>query len=328
MTRAARPNLLLVIADQHRFDFTGANPELPPLTPVLDRLAARGVSFTNAVTPAPLCAPARACLASGRSYDRCGVAGNAQDYPLDQQTYYGLLRDSGYHVAGAGKFDLHKATLDWQLDGSRHMSEWGFSEGIDSEGKHDAIKSGAERPAGPYMAELHRRALAAQHVRDYARHKYRDTDPTPLPDDLYGDNWIAENALGLLDRCPADRPWHLVVNFSGPHEPMDVTAGMRQRWAGVRLPPPHDNDEWDAATHQRIRQNYAAMIENIDRHLGAPPGGGGGARRAGTHRHRLYQRSWRDVGRSWTVGEKHVLPPVCWHPARRGWAGDSRGREQ
>src|SRR3712207_7607524 len=57
------------------------------------------------------------------------------DYPLDQPTYYQALRAAGYRVAGVGKFDLHKATLDWGLDGSRLIAEWGFTEGIDNEGK-------------------------------------------------------------------------------------------------------------------------------------------------------------------------------------------------
>ncbi len=269
MSAATRPNFLFLLPDQHRPDFLGTNAALPIRTPHLDALAAAGTSFTRAITPSPLCAPARACLAAGRRYDRCGVPGNDTDYPLDQPTYYAALRASGYHVAGVGKFDLHKRTLDWGGDGSRSLDAWGFSEGIDNEGKRDAIKSGATDPTGPYMAHLHARGLAAAHVEDFRRRRtYRDTFPTPLPDDAYCDNWIAANGLRLLERFPTDRPWHLQVNFTGPHEPMDVTAGMRDRWRDVAFPPPHRNLEWDAETHRQIRRNYAAMIENIDRHVG------------------------------------------------------------
>ncbi len=263
------PNLLFLFPDQHRPDWLGTNPALPVRTPNIDALARGGVAFSRATTPAPVCAPARACLASGRSYRRCGVPSNRCDYPLDQPTYYRALRDAGHHVAGVGKFDLHKKTMDWGLDGARSLDAWGFSEGLDSEGKHDAIKSGAAIPKGPYMAYLHERGLAAAHVRDFRRrHMYRDTHPTPLPEEAYCDNWIAERGLQLLRAFPTDRPWHLQVNFTGPHEPMDVTERMQARWRDVALPPPHDNDQWDAETHQRIRRNYAAMIENIDRHVG------------------------------------------------------------
>ncbi len=113
------------------------------------------------------------------------------------------------------------------------------------------------------------RGLAGAHVDDFARRRsYRDTHPTPLPEEAYCDNWIADNGLRLLRSFPAGRPWHLVVNFTGPHEPMDVTEPMWQRWKDADFPPPEGNDQWDAATHRRIRQNYAAMIENIDRHVG------------------------------------------------------------
>ncbi|MBI3973073.1 MAG: sulfatase-like hydrolase/transferase, partial [Chloroflexi bacterium] len=155
------------------------------------------------------------------------------------------------------------------LSGDACLPEWGFTEGIDNEGKMDAVRSGALEPKGPYMAHLHARGLAQLHVDDFRGRKgYAATHPTPLPDDAYCDNWIAENGLRLLERFPAGRPWHLVVNFTGPHNPMDVTESMQRRWEGIELPPPETNDQLDAATHRRIRQNYAAMLENIDDHIG------------------------------------------------------------
>ena len=67
---ARRPNILFLFPDQHRYDWTGANRGLPIHTPNLDRLSQRGVRFTKAVVASPLCAPSRACLASGKEYDR------------------------------------------------------------------------------------------------------------------------------------------------------------------------------------------------------------------------------------------------------------------
>ena len=266
-------------------------PALPLRMPHLAQIAARGVRFTRAVCPSPLCAPSRACLASGREYDRCGVPGNGADYPLQQPTYYQALRDGAYRVAGVGKFDLHKATLDWGLDGSRLLREWGFTEGIDNEGKLDAIASytgsrgtgsgssaasAPGAPRGPYMAYLQERGLAETHVADFQGRRgpqgHLRTHPTPLPEDAYCDNWIAANGLRLLEGFPAGRPWHLVVNFTGPHSPMDVTAAMRERWEGARFPPPSATgeglDEVALEAHNAVRQNYAAMLENIDPQMG------------------------------------------------------------
>ncbi len=280
-TERKPPNILFFLPDQHRPDWLGLNPALPLRTPHSDALAQRGVRFTRAFCPSPLCAPSRAALASGRDYHRCGVVNNNQDYPLDQPTYYQALRDGGYRVAGVGKFDLHKGLakpedLDWHLDGSRLLHEWGFTEGIDNEGKLDG--SNAYRlhggPRGPYLAFLQDRGLAETYVREHeTRKQHMDAYTTALPDDAYCDNWIAENGLRFLRGFPADQPWHLVINFTGPHNPMDVTAtmlatGPSPGWQDVDLPLPHNNDHPDREGLLRNRQNYAAMIENIDRHVG------------------------------------------------------------
>lgn len=266
-----RPNILFLFPDQLRFDWIGGNPQLAVRTPNLDRLGRMGTRFVNATVASPLCAPSRACLASGKWYERCAVSGNDVDYPLSQTTYYKLLRESGYHVAGCGKLDLHKATSDWGLDGKRLLPEWGFSDGVDNAGKFDAIRSGAVTPRDPYMAYLHRRGLAAAHVADFRRRQkngYADTETTPLDDQAYCDNWVANNGLELLRRAPKGRPWHLVVNFTGPHNPMDITRRMEKLCRGRAFPQPNRCEQYNPETHLAIRQNYTAMVENIDRWTG------------------------------------------------------------
>jgi len=274
-----KPNILFFLPDQHRPDWLGVNPALPLKTPNLDRLCAAGVRFTRAFTPSPLCAPARACLASGLDYEHCRVPGNRENYPPDLPTYYQRLRDAGYRVCGVGKFDLHKdlarphAELDWHLDGSRSLRDWGFTEGIDNEGKYDGSASyrAAGKPKGPYMNYLHSRGLAAAYVQEHAEvGKHRGAYTTKLPEEAYCDNWVAENGLAFLRDFPADQPWHLVVNFTGPHDPRDVTQRMHDAWEGVDFPLPVNNQQRDFSPddHQRNRRHYAAMIENIDRQVG------------------------------------------------------------
>jgi arylsulfatase A-like enzyme len=265
------PNILFLFPDQLRHDFVEPDSGIPVRTPNLKRLVAGAVRFTRAVTPAPLCAPARACLASGMEYDRCGVPSNQRNYPLNAPTFYQALRTAGYHVMGCGKFDLHKPELDWGLDGQRLIREWGFSAGVDNEGKHDGTRSyvKAGRPMGPFMAYLEKLGLARVHVADYERRKgHGATFATPLSDEAYGDNWIARNGLALLDAAPRNKPWFLQVNFNGPHDPWDITASMEKRWRGVSFPQPNRCDQLDPETHERVRQNYAAMIENIDARVG------------------------------------------------------------
>ncbi|MCU0522590.1 MAG: sulfatase-like hydrolase/transferase [Anaerolineae bacterium] len=269
--RATRkPNILFFLPDQHRADWTAMNPALPLRTPTLNRLAGQGTTFSAALCPSPLCAPSRACLAAGRTYDRCRVANNQDDYPLDQLTFYRVLRDHGYHVAGVGKFDLQKGSAQHSLDGKALIDAWGFSDGIDSKGKWDAVTSWDGAPHDAYLAYLDGHGLAQTHIDDMVSRRagpYTTTHPTPLPEHAYGDNWVAAQGVRMLRDFPDDRPWFLQVNFTGPHDPMDVTQGMWQDWQNVDFPPAHANTQLGVEAHTRIRRNYAAMVENIDRHL-------------------------------------------------------------
>ena len=71
-----RPNILLVLADQQRWDSVGAYGQRLETTPNLDRLADDGVRFELAFTPQPVCGPARACLQTGRFATETGCVAN------------------------------------------------------------------------------------------------------------------------------------------------------------------------------------------------------------------------------------------------------------
>ena len=276
-----RPNILFFFPDQHRGDWTGYNGTPGVRTPNLDRLAERGQAFRNALTPSPLCSPARGCLAAVAPYDAQAVKHNQHDVDPDEPNLYQALRAAGYQVLGCGKFDLLKASMNWGETG-RHgdgpdadLHRLGFTDGIDNAGKHDFVAGHKKGRREPFQAFLSQHGLLDTHLQDYAarawkdRANYTNTAPTPLPDFAYCDNWIAANGLQLLEAASGDAPWFLQVNFNGPHEPMDVTASMQSRWLDAELPPPDASNQYDTEQHNAIRANYAAMIENIDAHLGS-----------------------------------------------------------
>lgn len=265
-----RPNILFFYPDQHRPDWVGEGSDVPVRTPNLDWLVGRGARFSNALTPSPVCAPARACLASGKEYDRCRVPSNGFNYPLDQTTVYTLIRDNGYRVMGCGKFDLHKKSESWGIDGKHHLMEWGFSDGIDNAGKWDAVRSGRKKPKDPYMQYLEVHGQRLVHIQDMEKRRVKNAaHATPLTEDAYCDNWIAENGLQLLKKARRNEPWFLQVNFTGPHDPWDVTERMKRLGLTIEgLPQPNRNTQFTPEQHIAVRQNYTAMVENIDRWLG------------------------------------------------------------
>ncbi len=284
---ASKPNILFLLTDQQRPDWTGMNPDVPVRTPNLERLANRGTWFTEAICPSPVCNPCRASLASGMEYDRCGVPGNDVDYPLDRPTYYQRLRDdAGYHVMGCGKFDL-ASQFPLDLTGDSGLERWGYSAGVFNAAKNNTIlrvlADPEHEPQDPYTAYLAEEGHLETHLEDYRRRSsfgdaapsedpdWTATFPTPLPQDAYYDEWITGNAEHLLGNAPEDEPWFLEVNFQNPHHPWDVTEEMYEwyRDPPVAFPSPvESNLDVSSAVHQEVRRNYAAMVEHIDRCVG------------------------------------------------------------
>ena len=278
-----RPNFLFLLSDQHRPDWLGRNPDIPVPTPQIDHLAHRGVDFTQAIVASPVCGPSRSCLASGMEYENCGVEVNRDLYNPDLTTFYRHLRDSGYHTMATGKIDLHKGAEGRTLDGRQNMDEWGFSDMQITAGKGGGYFGGTAGPKEPYYAYLAglKPPLDRVCAEDIQRRStpreenwWGMTEITPLDDEHYLDNFTAREGLRMLDDAPDESPWFLIVNFNGPHPPMDITASMERKYRGPDrviedFPQPRDYDgPFPPEQHVRIRQNYSAMVENIDGWLG------------------------------------------------------------
>ena len=281
MSPSTKPNILLLLADEHRYDWHGVDQRLPVRTPNLRALARAGAWFQHAVTPSPLCAPARSCLALGSEYGEGGaVRINQLDLPAEarSRTVYRRLVELGYRVGNCGKLDLNKQSHSWGADGQHVVEgqsifrEWGFTDGFDSEGKGPAARFG-KHPRGPYGVFLQQQGLARKFQKDIEARKaaaspYVITEPTKLPDEAYNDNWVGRAGLDLINRMHGSDPWFLQVNFSGPHPPMDVTRAMHQWYREVDFPLPEGSREFTPEVHQQIRRNYSAMVENIDGWIG------------------------------------------------------------
>ena len=282
------PNILLFFPDQHRPDWTSINKGLPVRTPNLERLAGEGLRFTQAICPSPLCAPSRACLALGREYDRTGVPTNKHNVADGEITFYARLRDAGYRVGGVGKFDLRKGASDWGLDGRHHVNgksyfdEWGFTDGLDSEGKgatllkivnrEDPANARGEAPYSKMLTDRHdgslKRYLEWHNQQKKEKIGWAYTAPMDIPDDAYNDNWVGNNGLNLIKEFPTGKPWFLQVNFPGPHPPEDITFKMAEWYKDAAFPEPHKNDQLPKEKHTDIRRNYSAMVDNIDQWFG------------------------------------------------------------
>src|SRR5688572_15010402 len=123
---ADRPNVVLILADDLGYGDLGCYGHPKFKTPNLDRLAAEGVRFTQFNCPAPLCAPTRAALMTGRYPTRCGLTTNPAPDSTPPQDHFrlaaaeitlaDLLGHSGYATGMVGKWHLgHKAPDAWPM---------------------------------------------------------------------------------------------------------------------------------------------------------------------------------------------------------------------
>ena len=101
---AERPNILFIIADDASRDSFGAYGSTYVETPGFDRIAREGVLFTNAYNCNPKCAPARACLLTGRYSWQLEEACNHNPFLSSKWQFYPyLLEKAGYRIGYTGK---------------------------------------------------------------------------------------------------------------------------------------------------------------------------------------------------------------------------------
>jgi arylsulfatase A-like enzyme len=103
-----RPNVVMILLDDLRWDELGCTSHPYVKTPAVDRLAAEGMLFRNAFSVAPLCSPSRASFLTGRYPHQHGIVDNLDRSPLSHQlvTWPRVLHDAGYQTAWIGKWHM------------------------------------------------------------------------------------------------------------------------------------------------------------------------------------------------------------------------------
>lgn len=229
----ARPNVVFILADDLGWTDLGCQGSKYYETPNLDRLAAKGMRFTQGYTCGPNCQPTRAALMSGQYGPRTGVytvggidrfdwrsrplrpVDNVVKLPLEKITVSEALRAAGYRTATFGKWHLGQ-------DAEHHPLKQGFDEAIVSAGRHFdfATSPRVETPPGTYLADF----LTDKAVDFVRRHK--------------------------------DRPFFLYLTHFGVHAPHEAKPELIAKFKGK---PP-------AGGHRD--PTYAAMIASVDESVG------------------------------------------------------------
>ncbi|MGH7718801.1 MAG: sulfatase family protein [Gemmatimonadaceae bacterium] len=106
---AAPPrNVIVVLSDDHRYDFMGFMPRAPEFlrTPGMDRMAAQGAHVLNAFVTTSLCSPSRASMLTGQYAHRHGVVDNTSPIPAGTVFFPRSLQQAGYRTGYVGKWHM------------------------------------------------------------------------------------------------------------------------------------------------------------------------------------------------------------------------------
>lgn len=109
---STKPNILVLMSDEHARRVMGAYGNSTVRTPNLDGLAAASTVFDAAYTPSPICVPARAALATGRDIHEIGCWDNAHPYEGTPVSWAHALRGAGFSVESIGKLHYRDAAQD------------------------------------------------------------------------------------------------------------------------------------------------------------------------------------------------------------------------
>jgi len=105
---AMRRNIILVLSDDHRYDFMSFMDEAPAFleTPHMDRMAREGAHLANAFVSTSLCSPSRASILTGRYMHNHRITDNQRPPPEGTVFFPQLLQQAGYRTAYVGKWHM------------------------------------------------------------------------------------------------------------------------------------------------------------------------------------------------------------------------------
>lgn len=103
---SAKPNIVIIITDDHSFQTIGAYGSPYGATPNIDRLAREGMIFNKAFVANSICAPSRAILLTGKYSHKNGMRDNRDRFDISQDIFPKRLQQGGYSTAWIGKWHL------------------------------------------------------------------------------------------------------------------------------------------------------------------------------------------------------------------------------
>lgn len=260
MTDDARPDILLIMTDQQRFDTIRCLGNDLIRTPNLDRLVARSTTFGNAYSTCPVCVPARYTIRTGCEPTRTDIWDNTvpngrhaaiadEIGPYLGETMSGL----GYRTFGVGKF---------------HTTPWDAPVGLETQLHSEELYHTPEQRAGDAYAAW----IAAEHpehdwvdaLMGERTEMYYMPQMSAMPADCTVESWAADRTVELIE-TDDPRPYFGHVSFIGPHPPFAPPAPFHRMYDPDRMPLPVLGDLAVDHLDQHLPwMNHAVFAEDVD----------------------------------------------------------------
>ena len=267
--RAEKTNVIFVLADDLGWGELGSYGQQKIPTPNLDRLAAQGMRFTQHYSGAPVCAPSRCVLMTGRHLGHAEIRGNSQatellpefkegQYPISENahTFVELFQKAGYATGAMGKWGLGPVGSTGAPDRKGFDLFFGYN---------------CQAVAHSYYPEyLWRNAeKVIINPKPISGHEKKVEGEVRMEDRIgenYAPSLMIAEAVKFIETNQA-RPFFLYLPFVQPHVAMHPPRESVDKFPREWDPEPYRGESGYLA-HPRPHAAYAAMISELDGYVG------------------------------------------------------------
>lgn len=275
-----KPNILLILADQHRQDCIGCygNPDVK--TPNIDLLAQNGTRYDEHYTVYPVCTPSRYSMLSGQyTHQHCAWT-NESTLPNGTATFPKILKNNGYSTAAVGKMHFTPTYQNVGFD-TMILSEQNGQGRFEDDYHKYLMKNGLVDAIDlTDQVDTHRQDASKTYYDHFGAFE------SDLKCEHHSTEWITRQALSQIDKWDENGGNLLMVGYIKPHHPFDPPAPYSEMYNPNELTIldgyTKDVSELDYENHhgffdhktlseeklRRIMANYYGTITQIDDNVG------------------------------------------------------------
>jgi arylsulfatase A-like enzyme len=264
-----KPNVLILMTDQQRYDTIGAAGFSYMQTPHLDRLVREGCLYRFGCSPNPICLPARHNLLTGLPAREHGFPDNLFGVTTrtDLPTLPRILSDNRYETRAIGKMHFKPPRRHNGFDKMDLMEELPFY-----------------REQDEYAMYLQAVGLGhIQNIHGVRNLLYMVPQRSLIPEEHHGTTWVGDRAVDFIRTNRGRHPFFLWVSWIAPHPPFDVPDTFADLYRNADLPQPYLpktplsalsqesrmlGDLPTPAYVRRMRELYYAQISLVDKNIG------------------------------------------------------------